>query len=115
MNGKAEMFTDSSKNRRLQASKTLQIAMAELNDVQFRILDALYFVESFDNILEDAGGPEAVIADELKMLIDQGLVQVMEFDEKIKDFVKSIFYDTDNMRAFHYLATRKGLLKHNSR
>ncbi|MCB9233800.1 MAG: hypothetical protein H6581_19240 [Bacteroidia bacterium] len=87
----------------------------ELNDLQFKILDSLYFVEPFDNILAEAGERESYVADELKTLIDKGMVQVMEFDAKAGDFVKSIFYDTDDMRAYHYLATTKGLMKHNGR
>lgn len=91
------------------------LTVMELNDLQFKILDSLYFVEPFDNILEEAGAPEAYVADELKTLIDKGLVQPMEYDEKASDYVKSIFYDSDNMRAYHYLATTKGLMVHNGR
>lgn len=87
--------------------------MAELNDIQFSILDSLYFVEEFDTIVSESGAPEAIVADELKNLIHQQLVQVMRYDNDAGDYVKSVIYDTDDMRAYQYLATKEGLLRHN--
>jgi hypothetical protein len=87
----------------------------ELNSDQFAILDTLYFVEPFDRIVEESGLPESVVKDELRTLIAQRLVQVMQFDEGSKDYVRTNMYDADNMRACHYLATKEGLLKHSGR
>ena len=39
----------------------------------------------------------------------------MFFDENKQEFIKTFFYDSDNMRAYSYLATKDGLLAHNSR
>jgi hypothetical protein len=86
-----------------------------LNDAQFAILDTLYFVEPFDQIIEESGLPESVVKDELRNLIAARWVQVMAFDETSKDFVRSTLYDADNMRDYHYLATKEGLLKHSGR
>jgi hypothetical protein len=85
----------------------------DLNDIQFRILDALYFVEPFERLLEEVGGSEAIVSDELKTLISRRLVQVMRFDETRNDYVKSPVMDVDNMRHYAYLATREGLMAHN--
>ena len=38
----------------------------ELNELQFAILDVLYFVESFGHILEDVGEPAPSVRDELR-------------------------------------------------
>ncbi|MBX3100891.1 MAG: hypothetical protein KF690_00115 [Bacteroidetes bacterium] len=88
---------------------------SELTDIQFRILDALYFVEPFDNIVSEVGGSPAVVAAELKELITRRWVQVMAFDPRSQDYVPTFFHDADNMHAYHYLATKEGLLKHNGR
>lgn len=84
-----------------------------MNEIQFQILDSLYFVEPFDNILSEVKAPENVVASELKTLIRLGWVQVMDFDTQIGDYKKTMFYDSDNMRAFSYLATKEGMLRHN--
>ncbi|MCB0843854.1 MAG: hypothetical protein KDE26_11425 [Bacteroidetes bacterium] len=87
----------------------------EMNDVQFQILDSIYFVESFANIVEEAGEPVPVVVDELRTMIDRGWIQVMMFDEEKNDFVRTSIYDTDHMEEYHYLATKTGLMKHNGR
>ena len=78
-----------------------------INDIQKSILNSLTFVEPFDTLVEEVHEPEPVIVDELRQLIDKRCVQVMEkFEGKIR---KSFYYDSDNMRAFQYQATSKGL------
>ncbi|MEZ4830304.1 MAG: hypothetical protein R3C61_29065 [Bacteroidia bacterium] len=85
----------------------------ELNDIQFQILDAVYFVESFENVLEESGAPAPVVVDEIRTLIDRGWLQVMVFDEAKGDYVRTSIFDTDHLEEYHFLATRAGLLKHN--
>lgn len=87
--------------------------MSDMNEVQWQILDSVYFVESFEHILEEVDSTRPIVADELKIMIDKGWIQVMEFNEEAGDYVKTIFYDTDDMHAYRYLATKQGLLKHN--
>ena len=89
--------------------------MSDMNEIQWQILDSVYFVESFEHILEEVEGQKAVVADELKILIDRGWIQVMEFNEKGGDYQKTIFYDSDDMHAYQYLATKQGLMKHNGK
>jgi hypothetical protein len=86
---------------------------SELNDVQFRILDAVYFVEPFERIAEEAGAPLPVIVDEMRYLIDRGWIQVMQFDPERNDYVRTGIFDTDHLEQYHFLATKAGLLKHN--
>jgi len=85
----------------------------ELNDVQFDILDAIYFVEPLENILAEVDAPRAVVLDELRTMIDKGWVQVLRFDEDSGDYVRTAIYDSDQMGDFRYLATKDGLMKHN--
>lgn len=86
-----------------------------LSNLEYDILGAVYFVESFDNILAECDEKENIVADVLKSLIQRKYVTAMVFDQEKTEYVKSFIYDSDNMRAYHYLATRDGLLKHNSR
>lgn len=85
----------------------------ELTDIQFQILDSLYFVETFAHIVEEANEPTAVVKDEIRTLIDKGLVQVMMFDEEKGDFRRTTIFDADNIQDYSFLATKDGLLKHN--
>jgi len=39
-----------------------------LNELQFRILDSLYFVEPFETIVAEAGASPAIVGAELKEL-----------------------------------------------
>ncbi|MDX2062190.1 MAG: hypothetical protein SFY70_03960 [Bacteroidia bacterium] len=89
--------------------------MAELSDLEFRILDSLYFVEPFENILAEVGAPENVVAAELRNLIARRWVQAMRFDPTANDYVSSAIFDTHDLRAYRYLATKEGLLVHSGR
>ena len=85
----------------------------ELTELEFQILDSVYFVESFEHIVEEAMEPPAVVKDELRTMIDRGLIQVMMFDEGKGDFIRTTIFDADNMQDYSFLATKDGLLKHN--
>jgi hypothetical protein len=84
-----------------------------LNDVQFKILDSVYFVESYEHIREEVDEPEPVLIDELRNMIDKGYIQVMEFKAEIGDFERTAIFDSGNLSEYAFLATRDGLLKHN--
>ena len=50
--------------------------MPELNEIEYDILNCLYFVESFEKILEKVAQPPAVVADVLKTLIHKKIPQL---------------------------------------
>jgi hypothetical protein len=87
----------------------------ELTDVEFDILNAVYFIEPFEKILEEVNYPEKIVGDSLKFLITHKYISAMKWDAKRKEYVRTFFYDSDNMRAFRYLITKDGLLAHNTR
>jgi len=89
--------------------------MRDLGDIEFDILNAVYFIEPFDKILEEVHYPENIVADSLKFLITHKYVSAMKWDAKLSTHVRSFIYDTDNMRAYSYLITKDGLLAHNTR
>ncbi|MES2778714.1 MAG: hypothetical protein V4651_02350 [Bacteroidota bacterium] len=86
-----------------------------LSDIEYDILNAIYFVEPFQNILDECRAPEKIVADVLKQLIAKKYVSPMQFDAEKQEFIRTYFYDSDDMRAYHYLATKDGLLAHNTR
>lgn len=85
----------------------------ELTDLQFQILDSIYFMESLLNIVEEAETPRAIVIDEIRTMIDKGWVQVMAFDEKAGDFIRTGIFDNDNLDEYKFLVTKDGLMKHN--
>jgi hypothetical protein len=87
----------------------------ELSNIDFDILNALYFVEPFEKIMEEVAAPPKIVADCLKHLIAKKYVVAMRFDEEKQDYIKSFIFDSDDMHAYSYLATKDGLLAHNGR
>lgn len=85
----------------------------ELNELQFQILDSIYFMESLSHIVEEADSPRAIVIDEIRTMIDRGWVQVMAFQEESGEYLRTGIFDTDNLGDYRFLATKDGLLKHN--
>lgn len=86
----------------------------ELSDLERDILNSVYFVEPFENILEEVNLPAPIVADGIKTLIHKKMIVAMRWDEDKMEYVRSFIYDSDNMKAYSYLATKEGLLAHNS-
>ncbi|MEM6629743.1 MAG: hypothetical protein AAF694_08720 [Bacteroidota bacterium] len=84
-----------------------------LTDLQFDILDTLYFVEPFEKIIEEVNTTRPILIDELRTMIDRGWIQVMEFDKGQGDYFRTSIFDTDKLETYFFLATKEGLLKHN--
>lgn len=87
----------------------------ELTPLQYEILDKIYFVEPFKHIVDEVNAPANIIIDELKNLLVKRWVQVLQYDDTLKDYVKTEIYDADNMQDYFFLITKEGLLKHNGR
>jgi hypothetical protein len=86
-----------------------------LTELESDILNAIYFVEPFENILAECKAPVPIVADALKQLIHKKYVVAMMFDEDKQEYIRSFIYDSDNMHAYQYLATKEGLIAHNSK
>jgi hypothetical protein len=82
--------------------------MIELNDIQIQILRSLTFPEPFDVLVEEVKAREPVIGAELKALIVLSLVQIVE-PQASGRYKASIYYDSDNLRAFWYQISSKGI------
>jgi hypothetical protein len=85
-----------------------------VKDLEFDIIDELYFVTSFPDLLKALDLPEEELVQNLHHLFKQG-------------YVKAFYPDTDtevelneeqfskNFKHYFFLATKTGLIMHNTR
>lgn len=83
-----------------------------MTDIEFDLLDQLYFVQTFAELSGELQLSEHELRDLLISMVEKEWVKVMDkqTDEEIVDM--DIW--TKNSSAFFYLATKKGLLAHNT-
>lgn len=87
-----------------------------MTDLEFDILDELYFVETFENLHKKLNLDKILLKDSLKQLLNVGWIKC--FSENREE----IFTDLTNFIGFEqkfdkysYLATKAGLTAHNTR
>ena len=83
----------------------------ELKDLS--LLDAVFFVSSFDAIVDESGFTETEVEQTLIALLKKEYIDQMSFDDMLKDYLVKDDHDLDRIRDYHYVATKKGLLKAN--
>lgn len=89
-----------------------------MTDLEFEILDQIYFVESFEKIQSSLSCEEKKLFQTLREMIEKGWVKCLidphhhhhqsEVNADIKQF-------EEKYKVYQYLATKEGLLAHNSR
>ncbi|MCS6796335.1 MAG: transporter [Raineya sp.] len=84
-----------------------------MNELEFEILDQIYFVESFEKIRQAVGIEAETLKQTLKTMIEKGWVKCFlnHFSEVVMDTENF----EENYQNYYYLATKEGLLAHNSR
>lgn len=86
-----------------------------MNDLEFQIMDEVYFLCSFQQLLQVIGCDEEKLNDSLIELLNKNFIQQLVFDEDEKDYLKLESPDFSRIKTASYVATKKGLLEHNSR
>jgi len=85
-----------------------------VTDSEYDLLDELYFVTPFRTLLEKTGVPAPELELQLRSLLEQGLIRSFWPDPDTE-----LAYETTSFGAIArdaaYLATKEGLLQHNSR
>ncbi|UOG76571.1 hypothetical protein MTX78_08205 [Hymenobacter tibetensis] len=85
-----------------------------MTDPEFNILDELYFVASFRDLLQKTGLAAPVLKEGLRSLLEQGLVRSFWPDPDTE-----LAYEESSFGAIsqdcYYLASKEGLLQHNTR
>ncbi len=78
------------------------------------ILEELYFVISFSELKAQLSLGEEELIEILKSLLLNEYVWQMKFAEEVNDFDRREKTDFENISAYHYLATKKGLFAHHN-
>ncbi|RSK29483.1 ArsR family transcriptional regulator [Hymenobacter metallilatus] len=85
-----------------------------MTDAEFDILDELYFVTSFPDLSQKTGFAPAQLERHLRLLLEQGLVRSFWPDPDTE-----LAYEESSFGAIvrdsYFLASKEGLLQHNSR
>lgn len=84
-----------------------------MNELEFEVLDQIYFVESFAKIQQVVEVDEITLKNTLKIMIEKGWVKC--FLNQFSEVVSTTEDFEENFRDYYYLATKEGLLAHNSR
>jgi hypothetical protein len=81
-----------------------------MDELDISVLELLLFPEQFANILLECrpSSTRQIIGDVLKTLLHDGHVTPLIKDEE-GNFKRSIGYDSDNMDAFYYQISGKGI------
>jgi hypothetical protein len=84
-----------------------------MTNSEFDTLDELYFTISFDELKSRLSMEEGELKEELLRLISKGWVKCLQnhTDEEINDLENF----KEEFKNYNYLATKAGLLAHNSR
>jgi hypothetical protein len=85
----------------------------KLTEVQFAILDTLYFPEPFENVVQEVPHSRPVVLAELRELLQVRFVQALRWDDTARDYLVTPFVDYDRLAEFRFLATKTGLMAHN--
>ena len=83
-----------------------------MSDLEFDVLDELYFVQPFDHLISELELEKSDLKEILKSMLDKGWIKCFR---TMSDEVFPEDLDFENKYAdYFYLATKKGLLTHNS-
>ncbi len=85
----------------------------EMTDTEFDVLDELYFVQSFKALHGQLQISEEALKETLAQLVRQGWIKVLRsHDEELSPEEANL---DAHYAGYYYLATKAGLLAHNSR
>ena len=81
-----------------------------MDELEIAVLELLLFPEQFNNIVDECRVKVGrhVIGDALKTLLHDKYVSPLRLDDS-GQLVRSIGYDSDDMEAFQYQITAKGI------
>ena len=83
-----------------------------MTEIEFEVLDELYFLQSYQYLINTLKMEDDNLKETLSILITKGWVRCYRSPTEEVDFEHSIF--EKNYRNYHYLASKAGLLAHNS-
>lgn len=87
----------------------------ELTESEFLVIDELYFPINFEMIIENTGVEKNDITILLKNLLKKEFIHQMKFNSTMNDYERCLESDFEKMEEYLYVASKKGLLAHNSK
>ncbi len=88
--------------------------MSSFTDLEYEILDEVYFVSSYYDILANVAAEEAAFKASLRNLIEQEFMYQLAYEAASEDYERCEQPDWNDFERYHYVASKKGLLAHNS-
>ncbi len=82
-----------------------------MTDSEFDLLDELYFVQSFDYLKKVLGWDDLRLLDALQSLYQKGLIKCLSGPDQERFDQVNVLSEGKNLL---YLATKKGLMAHNT-
>lgn len=86
-----------------------------LSRAEWDLMDELYFIASWDDLRVSTRMTETNLTEILNSLLTKELVRQLKYDPAANDFTDTPVTDMENLRLYHYTASRKGLEAHNLR
>ena len=83
-----------------------------MSDLEYDVLDELYFVQSYDYLKTTLSWEDDMLRDTLKKLVDKGWIKCYT-NPNDEIFGNEIDFETE-YRKYFYLASKAGLFAHNS-
>jgi len=83
-----------------------------MTDIEFDLLDQLYFVQTFESLINELQIPEEELKSLLVEMVQKEWVKVM--DKQTDEEIVEVDNWIKNCSSFFYLATKKGLFAHNT-
>lgn len=88
------------------------LKQTKVTDLEFEILDALYFTVSFKQLQKDVSTEERLLKDSIISLMEKGWVKCLDIASEDEVDINKV---NEGFNKFNFLATKEGLLAHNSR
>lgn len=84
-----------------------------MSDEEFDVMDELYFVQSFNYLIQELEMSAEELKEVLKTLLSKGWVKCF-YNMNDEVFEDKLDFDNE-FKDYYYLATKPGLLAHNGR
>jgi len=84
-----------------------------MTELEFDIIDEMYFLVSFDRLQQEVSLEAGLLADQLASLHTKGWIRILAGEEDATPSALANF--KEEYRNYNYLASKAGLLAHNSR
>lgn len=89
--------------------------MPTLTASEYRLLDELYFVTTYRELVEQLSMEESEVQTTLMGLLNKGFIMQMQYNDNMKDYLKLEQPDFLSIERSSFVASREGLKVHNSR